>query len=88
MALKAARLPPESLVFQISEADATSYLKQAKQLTQGLATLHCQAAISQFGCSLNPFNALEAPDRAIHPRSMVPSSRTSTRWKTRRSSRA
>ena len=59
MALKAARLPPESLVFQISEADATSYLKQAKQLTQGLATLHCQAAISQFGCSLNPFNALK-----------------------------
>ena len=35
VALKAARLPPESLVFQISEADATSYLKQAKQLTQG-----------------------------------------------------
>ncbi|RCM04284.1 Cyclic di-GMP phosphodiesterase PdeF [Pseudomonas aeruginosa] len=59
VALKAARLPPESLVFQISEADATSYLKQAKQLTQGLATLHCQAAISQFGCSLNPFNALK-----------------------------
>ncbi|MCH3190898.1 EAL domain-containing protein, partial [Listeria monocytogenes] len=26
---------------------------------QGLATLHCQAAISQFGCSLNPFNALK-----------------------------
>ncbi|MBM9961287.1 EAL domain-containing protein, partial [Pseudomonas aeruginosa] len=43
----------------ISEADATSYLKQAKQLTKGLATLHCQAAISQFGCSLNPFNALK-----------------------------
>ncbi|MGC3765377.1 EAL domain-containing protein, partial [Pseudomonas aeruginosa] len=34
-------------------------LKQAKQLTQGLATLHCQAAISQIGCSLYPFNALK-----------------------------
>ena len=59
VALKAARLPSDSLVFQFSEPDAIAYLKQAKALTQGLAQLHCKAALSQFGCALNPFNTLK-----------------------------
>jgi PAS domain S-box-containing protein/diguanylate cyclase (GGDEF)-like protein len=58
VALKAARLPSDALVFQVSEPDAVAYLKQAKAFTQGLAELHCKTAISQFGCALNPFNAL------------------------------
>ncbi len=58
VALKAARLPSDSLVFQFSEPDAIAYLKQAKSLTQGLNELHCKVALSQFGCSLNPFNTL------------------------------
>ncbi|TXR40107.1 EAL domain-containing protein [Ectopseudomonas mendocina] len=58
-ALKAARLPSDSLVFQFSEPDAITYLKQAKALTQGLAQLHCKVALSQFGCALNPFNTLK-----------------------------
>lgn len=59
VALKAARLPSDALVFQLSEPDATTYLKQAKALTQGLAELHCKVALSQFGCALNPFNTLK-----------------------------
>ena len=59
VALKAARLPSDSLVFQIGETDAVTYLKQAKALTQGLAELHCKVALSQFGCALNPFNTLK-----------------------------
>ncbi len=59
VALKAARLPSDSLVFQFSEPDAIAYLKQAKHVTQGLAELHCKVALSQFGCSLNPFNTLK-----------------------------
>lgn len=59
VALKAARLPSDSLVFQIGEADAVTYLKQAKSLTQGLAELHCKVALGQFGCALNPFNTLK-----------------------------
>ena len=59
VALKAARLPSDALVFQLSEPDAIAYLKQAKTLTQGLAELHCKIALSQFGCSLNPFNTLK-----------------------------
>ena len=59
VALKAARLPSDSLVFQISEPDAVAYLKQAKALTQGLAELHCKVALDQFGCAINPFNTLK-----------------------------
>ncbi|MDX5371534.1 MAG: EAL domain-containing protein [Pseudomonadaceae bacterium] len=59
VALKAARLPSDALVFQIGEPDAVSYLKQAKTLTQGLTELHCKVALGQFGCALNPFNTLK-----------------------------
>ena len=59
VALKAARLPSDSLVFQISEPDAVAYLKQAKALTQGLAELHCKVALGRFGCAINPFNTLK-----------------------------
>lgn len=59
VALKASRLPADALIIQISEPDAISYLKQAKALSQGLAELHCQVALCQFGCALNPFNTLK-----------------------------
>lgn len=59
VALKAARLPSDSLVFQLNEPDAIAYLKQAKAITQGLNELHCKTALTQFGCSLNPFNTLK-----------------------------
>ena len=57
-ALKAARLPADALIMQLSEPDAVAYLKQAKTLSQGLSELHCKVAISQFGVALNPFNTL------------------------------
>jgi diguanylate cyclase (GGDEF)-like protein/PAS domain S-box-containing protein len=59
VALKAARLPSDSLGFQFSEQDALASLKQAKLLTQGLEELHCKVALTQFGCALNPFNTLK-----------------------------
>lgn len=58
VALKAARLPADSLIFQIRETDAIGYLKQAKELVEGLRNLHCQVALGQFGCAVNPFNTL------------------------------
>ncbi|MDX1692641.1 MAG: EAL domain-containing protein [Ketobacteraceae bacterium] len=59
VALKAARMPGDALIFQFTENDATTYLKQAKEFTKGLNQLHAKAAISRFGCSLNPFNNLK-----------------------------
>lgn len=62
VALKASRLPADSIILQIRETDAVAYLKQAKQLTEGLRALHCQIALGQFGCTLNPFNTLKHLD--------------------------
>lgn len=59
VALKASRLPSDAVVFQFSESDATTYLKQAKDFTRGLRELHCKVSLSRFGCSLNPFNNLK-----------------------------
>lgn len=59
VALKAARLPGDSLIFQMREGDATNYLKQARDFAKKLHELHCKVAIAQFGCALNPFNTLK-----------------------------
>ncbi|WP_166264201.1 EAL domain-containing response regulator [Marinobacter caseinilyticus] len=62
VALKAARLPGDSLIFQIREGDANSYTKQAKEFSRSLHELHCKVSICQFGCALNPFNTLKHVD--------------------------
>ncbi len=62
VALKAARLPGDSLIFQIREGDANNYLKQAKEFAKSVRELHCKVSISQFGCALNPFNILKHID--------------------------
>lgn len=59
VALKAARLPGDSLIFQISENSAITYLKQAKEFAKGVGTLHCKMSINQFGRALKPFNLLK-----------------------------
>jgi diguanylate cyclase (GGDEF)-like protein len=58
VALRAARLTSDAIIFQIHENDATSYIKQATKFTKGAAELHCKTSINHFGCSLNPFNLL------------------------------
>ncbi|MHA7855497.1 EAL domain-containing protein [Marinobacter shengliensis] len=62
VALKAARLPGDSLIFQIREGDANNYMKQAKEFTKALHELHSKVSIAQFGCALNPFNTLKHID--------------------------
>lgn len=56
--LRTARLPAAALILQLDETDATTYLKQAKTLLEGLAALHGKSALIHFGCALNPFNTL------------------------------
>ncbi|MBO7006794.1 MAG: EAL domain-containing protein [Pseudomonadales bacterium] len=58
VALKAAGLPSDAIIFQIHENDATSYIKQAAAFSEGLQALHIKCSINHFGCSLNPFNLL------------------------------
>lgn len=59
VALKAARLPSDAVIFQVHESDATAHIKQATRFAQGAAQLHCKVSINHFGCSLNPFNLLK-----------------------------
>lgn len=60
--LEAAALPAEAIILQVREVDAVTYLKQAKQLSNGLREMGCLIALGQFGCALNPFNTLKHLD--------------------------
>lgn len=59
VAFKAAKLPADAIVFQVTEVDINNHLTAAKALATGLAKLGSKLAISNFGCGLNPFNALK-----------------------------
>lgn len=58
VAFKAAKLSADSIVFQAQEIDVTNHLNAAKNFSDGLVKLKTSFAISNFGCSLNPFNTL------------------------------
>ncbi len=58
VAFKAAKLSPDSITFQAQEIDVTNHLNAAKSFAEGLAKLKTHFSISNFGCSLNPFNTL------------------------------
>ncbi|SDW39395.1 EAL domain-containing response regulator [Marinobacter mobilis] len=62
VALKAARLPGDALIFQMREGDTTNHLKQAKEFVKSLHQLHCKVSLSQFGGAINPFNTLKHVD--------------------------
>ncbi|GGD00604.1 EAL domain-containing response regulator [Halopseudomonas salina] len=53
------RLPSDCIIFQFNDADANTYMKQAKALTESLKTMHCKVSLSHFGCALNPYAALK-----------------------------
>jgi len=59
VAFKAAKLTPDSITFQANEVDVTNHLNAAKSFADGLQKLKTQMSITNFGCSLNPFNALK-----------------------------
>ncbi len=59
VAFKAAELKADALVFQASESDVTQHLKDAKAFSEGLNELGSSFSVSNFGCSLNPFNTLK-----------------------------
>ena len=59
VAIKAARLPSDAIIFQITEADAITYTRQTKEFLQALRDMHCRASLSRFGLVKDPFEALE-----------------------------
>ncbi len=65
VAFKAAKLTADSIVFQAQEIDVTNHLNAAKHFSAGLEKLKTSFAISNFGCSLNPFNTLSHVSAAM-----------------------
>ncbi|MEM7001208.1 MAG: EAL domain-containing protein [Pseudomonadota bacterium] len=58
VAMKAARLPSDAVIFQITERDATTYLRQSREFVSRLRQMHCRASLSRFGLVEDPFETL------------------------------
>ncbi len=58
VAIKAARLPSDAVIFQIAEPDAAAHVRQAREFVQGLKGMHCRSSLRHFGVTENPFETL------------------------------
>ena len=58
VAIKAARMPSDAVIFQITERDASTYIRQTREFVEGLKHLHCRASLSRFGLAEEPFEVL------------------------------
>ncbi|MDH3643762.1 MAG: EAL domain-containing protein, partial [Gammaproteobacteria bacterium] len=58
VAIKAARLPSDAVIFQITEEDAGTYIRQTREFVEGLKKMHCRASLSRFGIAADPFEVL------------------------------
>ena len=59
VALNAAKLDKDSVIFQFNEEDATKFLTQAQEFTANLKANNYACSLSRFGCSLKPFQTLK-----------------------------
>ena len=59
VAIKAARLPSDAVIFQFTEQDAATYLRQSIEFAEGLKKLHCRSSLSRFGLVEDPFAQLD-----------------------------
>jgi multidomain signaling protein FimX len=60
--LKQARLPGESLVFEMPESKVVTHMKTARDFVSGLRQLRCGFALEQFGSGVNSFQLLKHID--------------------------
>ncbi len=58
VAIKAARMPSDAVIFQITERDASTYIRQTREFVEGLKHLHCRTSLSRFGLADEPFEVL------------------------------
>ena len=57
--LSALKLDADSIVFQLSEETALNFLKQAKDVVNGLNELHCRTTLENFGMEQNTYQSLK-----------------------------
>ncbi len=53
------RLPPASVIFEITEQTAMRYLDKAQRLIQGLVDISCRFALDDFGTGFSSFSYLK-----------------------------
>jgi EAL domain-containing protein (putative c-di-GMP-specific phosphodiesterase class I)/GGDEF domain-containing protein len=58
VAIKAARLPSDAVVFQIAEPDAVNYVRQAREFISGLKKMHIRTSMRHFGVTDQSFETL------------------------------
>jgi multidomain signaling protein FimX len=58
VAIKAARLPSDAVIFQITERDAADLVRQTREFVEGLRAMHCRASLSRFGLAGNAMEIL------------------------------
>ena len=56
--LAEARLPGDTLVFEMAESTVAANLKTAREFLKGLETIKCAFALEQFGLGLNSFQLI------------------------------
>ncbi|MDZ7668529.1 MAG: GGDEF domain-containing protein [Gammaproteobacteria bacterium] len=59
VAIKAARLPSDAVIFQITERDASDLVRQTREFVEGLKAMHCRASLSRFGLADNAMDTLQ-----------------------------
>lgn len=56
---KTAKLPTDSVIFQMREVDINDYLNDAIAFTNAIKELGSYVSVTHFGCALHPFKMLE-----------------------------
>ncbi len=59
VAIKAARLPSDAVIFQVTEQDASDLVRQTREFIEGLKAMHCRSSLSRFGLQDNHMELLE-----------------------------
>ena len=59
VAIKAARLPSDAVIFQITERDAADQVQKTAKFVEGLKAMHCRASLSRFGLTDKPMDVLK-----------------------------
>jgi multidomain signaling protein FimX len=59
VAIKAARLPSDTVIFQVTERDAADHMRQTRQFFTGLNAMHCRGSLSRFGLADNSMELLQ-----------------------------
>ncbi len=62
VAIKAANLPSDAVIFQVTEADAVAYPEETAEFIRALKSVHCRTSLGRFGLADKPFELLKNLD--------------------------